>query len=700
MNTLVGGAHRLALTGVETVTGVDFAFQPVNAPPTLDPIAAPPPITEDAGVQVLLLTGISAGGDLQPVRVSATSGNPGLLSVVGVNYSSGATTAALRYAPVLDQSGSAVITVTVTDGGLDGDLATSADNGSLVRSFLATILPVNDPPVANHDAAQTGQGAVIDIAWSDLLANDSDVDSPRDAWSVASVGGEVNGVAINDTAQRRIRFTPAAGFRGLAWFVYTLADGMGGIDNATVLVQVAMADIILSQTSIAENTSTATPLTIGTLRAQDPEAGELHMFTLVAGAGDADNGLFSIAGQELQIRAGVVLDHEMRAAYSVRVQASEGTAAVQKAFTITVSNVNEYDPVVEPQTLSVLERAVYGTPVGVLAAHDGDTSQSLSFAILAGNEGGAFAIPPGTGEIVVVDGDQLDFESQRTYTLTVSATDSGQPPRSGSGTVIIQLEDLNEAPIFLAVRERVEGEWVGELPVLDPDGDPALSFDIRNDDRFQVVDSQLKLNVGESLLRSAAAHVELHIRVSDTGQPPLSHTQTFIVEVLANEHPWQNPVLACDVDRREGVTPGDVLKLINEINAGRKPALAFARPAKELYLDPTADDKITPHDVLLVINWLNGLAVNGEGEASPDALRWQAAKTPAELAAAAAGPAPDDSARAGSSAGSGSEPASELPSHSARPTERNSADVNPVRPRTHAHRSLLTASRPLPGAAA
>lgn len=658
LNTLVGGAHRLALTGVETVTGVDFAFQAVNLAPTLDAIADRALIAEDAGVQWLLLTGISAGGDLdpQPIAVSATSGDLGLLNVLGVEYTSGDTTALLRYVSVLDQSGSTVVTVTVTDGGLDGDPATSEDNGSVVRSFRVTVLPVNDPPLANYDRVATLEDTAVDIAWSDLLDNDSDVDTPLEAWRVASVGDAVDGVAVNDAANRQIRFTPTAGFRGLASFVYTLTDGMGGSDSAMVMVGVAVAnqpptDITLSQTSIAENTDTAIPWTVGTLGAEDPDAGDVHVYSLVAGQGDADNRLFVIAGQDLQIKAGVALDHEAQAAHSVRLQAFDGAAATQKAFTIAVTDVNEYDPVVETQTLSVPERAVFGTSVGLLTAHDGDTTQTLRFAIVGGNEGGAFAIPPGTEEIVVVDGGQLDFESQRTYTLTVSATDNGQPPRSGSGTVIVQLEDVNEAPIFLAVRERVEGEWVGELPVRDPDGNQDLTFAVLNDHRFQVVDFQLKLNAGESLLRSAAGQLELDIRATDSGQPPLSHTQTFVVQVLANDHPWQNPLSACDVDRSNGVTPGDALALINEINRGRNPNLASIRPVGEWFLDPTGDDTITPADVLAVVNWLNSLAASAEGEAGT--FRADVRGTPVSVAASTASLIADDPANDGRNIGSG-----------------------------------------------
>jgi hypothetical protein len=70
LNTLMAGAHRVALTGVETVAGLDFALKPLNVPPTLDPIADPPPIYDDPGIEhAMLVSGITAGdGETQPLK--------------------------------------------------------------------------------------------------------------------------------------------------------------------------------------------------------------------------------------------------------------------------------------------------------------------------------------------------------------------------------------------------------------------------------------------------------------------------------------------------------------------------------------------------------------------------------------------------------------------------------------------------------
>ena len=55
----------------------------------------------------------------------------------------------IAFTPVADQSGTATITVTVEDGGLDGNLSTAGDNATFSRTFDVTVNAVNDDPTLN-----------------------------------------------------------------------------------------------------------------------------------------------------------------------------------------------------------------------------------------------------------------------------------------------------------------------------------------------------------------------------------------------------------------------------------------------------------------------------------------------------------------------------------------------------------------------
>ena len=94
----------------------------VNDVPTLDALSDLA-INEDAPEQTVNLAGITAGGgETQPLKVTATSSATGVIPNPAVTYTSASTTGSIRFTPVADQSGAVTITVTVEDGGLDGEI--------------------------------------------------------------------------------------------------------------------------------------------------------------------------------------------------------------------------------------------------------------------------------------------------------------------------------------------------------------------------------------------------------------------------------------------------------------------------------------------------------------------------------------------------------------------------------------------------
>jgi len=115
----------------------------VNQPPTLNPFADVN-IIEDAGQQTVNLSGISSGaaGESQTLTVTASSSNTGLIPSLIVTYASPDPTGTLKFTPVANAIGSALISVVVRDsggranGGLDG----------VTNTFTITVSAVNDAP--------------------------------------------------------------------------------------------------------------------------------------------------------------------------------------------------------------------------------------------------------------------------------------------------------------------------------------------------------------------------------------------------------------------------------------------------------------------------------------------------------------------------------------------------------------------------
>ena len=113
------------------------------------------------------------------------------------------------YTPVANYFGADSFTYRVNDGTVDADH---------VATVSLTVSPVNDPPVAEDDAATTTQGVAVDI---DVLANDTDIES--DPLSIASLGAAAHGTT--EVVNGQVRYTPASGFSGVDSFTYDVSDG-------------------------------------------------------------------------------------------------------------------------------------------------------------------------------------------------------------------------------------------------------------------------------------------------------------------------------------------------------------------------------------------------------------------------------------------------------------------------------------------
>jgi hypothetical protein len=171
-----------ALGGVDTSAAQTFIItvHAQNNAPTLDAISNRT-INEDAGPQTVNLSGITAGPSYesyQNLTVTATSSNTALIPNPTVTYTSPATTGTLSFTPVTDASGTATITVTVTDDG--GTLGGGVNTFS--RTFTVTVNTVNDAPV-NHVPGNQSAQLYVPLVFSAANGNltfISDVDAGVD----------------------------------------------------------------------------------------------------------------------------------------------------------------------------------------------------------------------------------------------------------------------------------------------------------------------------------------------------------------------------------------------------------------------------------------------------------------------------------------------------------------------------------------
>ncbi|XP_067890511.1 protocadherin Fat 4-like [Heterodontus francisci] len=227
-----------------------------------------------------------------------------------------------------------------------------------------------------------------------------------------------------------------------------------------------------------------------------------------------------------------------------------GTATVN----VILRDVNDFAPIIQPMkmTLHFLENinAVPQIMYQVLGRDDDLGSNSkLSYKIIRGNEDGKFSISANGGLSLV---QSLDREFQEEYMLLVTAADAGVPPLTGSGTIKIIVDDLNDnTPAFdqslytVTVSEAAPvGVTVLTIHAFDPDAgeNGKISYSMEcGTSPFSIDPISGEIITTSALDREVQASYTLIILANDSSyiQPSSSSASVFIIIGDVNDEPPQ-----------------------------------------------------------------------------------------------------------------------------------------------------------------
>ena len=126
------------------------------------------------------------------------------------------------YTPNTNFFGTDHFTYKANDGAADSGIATVTIN----------VAAVNDAPLASNDSATTMQNIPVVI---NVLANDSDVDGGT--LAIVSFTQGTSG-SVGNNGNGNLTYTPNFNFAGSDSFGYTMTDGQGGTNSATVSLTV------------------------------------------------------------------------------------------------------------------------------------------------------------------------------------------------------------------------------------------------------------------------------------------------------------------------------------------------------------------------------------------------------------------------------------------------------------------------------
>ena len=304
----------------------------------------------------------------------------------------------------------------------------------------------------------------------------------------ALVPSMTNFAIVGDTLKSNVVFDYEEG-NNIQSIEISTTDSTGGdyfqsfVINITNVSDQPPTDITLSNNTVDEDQPIGT--TIGTLSTTDLDTGDTHTYT-------TPNDTFQIVGDTLKTNS--VLDFETKSSYSLSITTNDGNErSFDKVFTISVNDLDENannDPTdITLSSNAVAENSPTGSFIGTLSSTDLDIGDTHTYTLTTPND--TFQIVGDTLKTNSV----LDFETQSSYSLSITTTDSSGSTFNKDFT--INVTDSNDVPTNINLSNDIVeratsiGTVIGNFTATDPDNGDSHTFTLTSD-IFQIVGDTLK----------------------------------------------------------------------------------------------------------------------------------------------------------------------------------------------------------------
>ena len=270
---------------------------------------------------------------------------------------------------------------------------------------------------------------------------------------------------------------------------------------------------------------------------------------------DTAGGTFSIDSETGVITLTSSLNRESQAEYTLTVQAEDAGVPSQSetcTVVIQVLNINDVPPEFTESSYkaNVSEDATKGTKITTMTAISREAGhEEFSYEILKGPDSDMFKIDKKTGDVTLQG--SLDFETRKSYSLTIQASDFGPPVLTATCSLNVIVTDANDhSPKF---GRDIYTAKVDENSALDSFVLQVFATDLDSGHNRDILYSIVKGNEAGKFkidhstgVISTAAHVDheslsqytLTVRAQDQGKPPLSsETQVHVTINDLNDNP-------------------------------------------------------------------------------------------------------------------------------------------------------------------
>ena len=465
----------------------------------------------------------------------------------------------------------------------------SVDDGQLPSNLFSvriTVTPVDDPPViqlgSNGDVVYVENGPAVLIASSSKISDPDSLfltdirvsitnrlDESREQITCCH-GNLIQGITriiLQDTFIFRFSSGPAS----LTIFNTVLSGLQYNNTAAEPLANQSRQIVISARDATSSSTAVTVNVTVSLVNDNPPVFAPAQRFVSVAenvsagyivvqvAASDADAdsmlsyslvrnfSLFDINKQSGTIRTASGLDFDVLPnSYSLEVVAFDGVHTSTQFVNVSLTDVNDNSPVfnVSSANISVNESAPEGTVVYIAKAYDNDSTSNGDVQYMLRSTPGAtlFSVGRISGELSIKQ--TLDYETQRNFTLEITAFDLGAPSRTSVITVSVIVVDENDnAPIFVPSivtlvlpEDTAPASVVTDINATDVDS-PSITYSISSS-VFSIDSASGIVQLRSPLDFEQLSHYNITVIASDTGRRPvLSSTARLIVTVTdINDH--------------------------------------------------------------------------------------------------------------------------------------------------------------------
>eukprot|EP00117_Sycon_ciliatum_P021146 scpid22649/ scgid18623/ Cadherin-related tumor suppressor; Protein fat len=341
-------------------------------------------------------------------------------------------------------------------------------------------------------------------------------------------------------------------------------------------VNEAPSDITLDNDEVDENSRVGA--LVGHLTVTDPDnADSLHTSSqhFSCSVLDAKSRSFKVVNLTTLVVSKDNLDFENDPTHFIEIQCWDNDKVnplfMNKQFTITLKNVNEAPTMIMLSNTRVAERLGPHAQLGTVSAKDPDNEvthrQNITFTLQDQN---TTDVP-----LVLVYNHilettmNLDFESRRLYTLTVIATDDGNPVLSSRKQFNVSVINENDPPTEVVLNstgvaeDSPLGTDIGTLSTKDGDIGQTYTYTVLP--YLNITDSSMFGIHGNTLILLRRLDYESEdswpvlIQTEDSGFPRLTHRNVVYVNVIDVNEPPSEIDMDYQPTLEESISPGTLV---------------------------------------------------------------------------------------------------------------------------------------------